>query len=164
MRRVADITLSSTLLITAAAAAGTVEYAIQKQPIPGRSLPVRRDTIEPALITNFINQDGLAYYLNVTVGTPGQLQTVQLDTGSSDFYFSASNATFCKTSPGCAGGTFDSSKSSTFKVITPGGFNTSFGDGSTEAGDFVTDVIQIGKHMQCETILQPSRHSSKETF
>lgn len=139
-------TASLAALLVVVDAAGTLEYAIKKLPKPGysRQARVRRDTIQPALITNFDYQDGLAYYLNVSVGTPGQLQTAQLDTGSSDFYFSASNASFCKTQPGCAGGTFDSSKSSTFRVITPGGFNTSFGDGSTEAGDFVTDVVQIG--------------------
>jgi hypothetical protein len=125
-------------------ATGTLEYALERLPKAGSALQ-RRDTIEPALITNFATEDGMAYFLNVTVGTPGQLQTTQLDTGSSDFYFSAASAPFCHTLPGCAGGTFDHTKSSTFKVLDPGGFNTTFADGSTEAGDFVTDVVQIGK-------------------
>lgn len=80
----------------------------------------------------------------MTVGTPGQLLTVQVDTGSSDLFVTASNASFCSGPVGCAGGTFDPSRSSTYQVLVPGGYNSSFGDGTTEAGDLFTDIVQIG--------------------
>lgn len=84
----------------------------------------------------------------VSVGTPPQIQTVILDTGSSDLYFDARSASACTEprtdSNSCRGGTFDSSSSSTYKTTITGGFNTSFGDGSTATGDFGTDVVQIG--------------------
>lgn len=82
----------------------------------------------------------------VSVGTPPQVQTVILDTGSSDTYLDARDATACETTGeySCRGGTFNSGSSSTYKVTIPNGFSTSFGDGSTATGDFATDVVQIG--------------------
>lgn len=90
--------------------------------------------------------------LKVTVGTSPQgpqLQTVILDTGSSDLYFDASDAWACRVSSdheeSCLGGTFDRSASTTYKEVSSNGsFSTSFADGSTIAGFFGTDVIGIG--------------------
>jgi len=80
------------------------------------------------------------------VGTPPQVQTVILDTGSSDTYLDARDAPSCESSGpfSCRGGTFDPSASSSYHVTIPDGFMTAFGDGSSASGDFATDVIQIG--------------------
>lgn len=85
----------------------------------------------------------------VTVGTPPQLQTVLLDTGSSDTYFDSSTASECKlpaSDPSsCQGGTFDLSASSTYQELDPSpAFNASYGDGSSAVGPFGEDVIGIG--------------------
>lgn len=77
------------------------------------------------------------------------MQTVILDTGSSDLYFDASTASTCSlpssNENSCQGGTFDLSKSSTYKQALPApAFNTSFGDGSTANGPYGLDVIGIG--------------------
>lgn len=87
--------------------------------------------------------------MTVTVGTPPQLQTVILDTGSSDLYFDASTASTCENPPSatqaCEGGTYDLSKSSTYNEVHPApSFNTSFGDGSSALGPYGSDVIGIG--------------------
>lgn len=42
------------------------------------SLRRRQATVQPALV----NTDDVSYYMNVTVGTPGQPLAFQLDTGS----------------------------------------------------------------------------------
>jgi hypothetical protein len=104
----------------------------------------RPNTVELALMSSVGNLDGDQYYVNFTVGTPGQLQTAFIDTGSSDTIVFAPNATFCKTS-GCDGGTFDLSKSSTYeKVNTTKSFYTSFMMGSNWfRGDYVRDVVQM---------------------
>jgi hypothetical protein len=85
---------------------------------------------------------------SVSVGTPPQLQTVLIDTGSSDLYFDASSAATCKKTTGrksCQGGSFDRSKSSTYKELDAlPGFNVTFGDGSTAFGPYGKDVIGIG--------------------
>ncbi|EME85045.1 uncharacterized protein MYCFIDRAFT_88648 [Pseudocercospora fijiensis CIRAD86] len=91
--------------------------------------------------------NGGAYYANITVGTPPQEQTVILDTGSSDLYFDASSAQTCQTTgaTACKGGTFDPSKSKSYKEIAASpAFNTSFGDGSSATGPYGNDMVGIG--------------------
>jgi hypothetical protein len=112
-------------------------------------------TVELALMSSVGNLDGSEYYVNFTVGTPGQLQTVLIDTGSSNTFVFAPNASFCKTS-GCDGGTFDLSKSSTYeKVNTTKGFFTSFMMGSNWfRGDYVRDVVQMSMQRSFEAKCQ----------
>ncbi|KAH0310844.1 hypothetical protein KCU71_g7907, partial [Aureobasidium melanogenum] len=127
------------LATSALGATGTVDFAIRKQVSPQLSSRVsRRDAFDTLVSTD----DGSAYYLNISVGTPAQLQTIELDTGSSDLFVTDSTAPFCRNNT-CAGGTFDASKSSTFQVDAPAAFNVSFADGSTDTGDLISDVVQI---------------------
>ncbi|KAG9658088.1 hypothetical protein KCU64_g4749, partial [Aureobasidium melanogenum] len=100
------------------------------------------NTVELALTTSFDNQDGNEYYVNFTVGTPGQLQTVLIDTGSSNTAIVSSNASFCRTLD-CAGGTFDSSKSSTFETTKPEALRQYYMDGTYLNGDYFKDVVQM---------------------
>ncbi|CAD0110038.1 unnamed protein product, partial [Aureobasidium uvarum] len=101
------------------------------------------NTVELALMSSVGNTDGLQYFANLTVGTPGQLQTVLVDTGSSNTFFFASNTSFCQTH-NCAGGTFNSSRSSTFEMTNPRAFQTDFMMGSTWfRGDYFRDAVQI---------------------
>jgi hypothetical protein len=103
-------------------------------------------TVELTLMSSVGNQDGFMYYANITVGTPGQSQTLLIDTGSSNTFVFASNASLCETS-GCDGGTFDLSKSSTYeKVNTSQPFWASFMMGRVWfKGDYVRDVFQLSK-------------------
>ncbi|KAK6008670.1 hypothetical protein QM012_000573 [Aureobasidium pullulans] len=100
-------------------------------------------TVELALMSSVDNTEGIQYFVNLTVGTPGQLQTVFIDTGSSNTVVFSSNASFNDT-PGSVGGTFDSTQSSTFEMIRAGALNLYFGLATTWFnGDYVKDVIQI---------------------
>ncbi|KAH0385290.1 acid protease, partial [Aureobasidium melanogenum] len=135
MKSIAILSLASSAL----AAVGSLEFAIHKQVRPQLSSRIsRRDAFDTSVFTD----DGSAYYLNISVGTPGQVQTIELDTGSSDLFVTDSTAPFCRNNT-CAGGTFDASKSSTFQVVAPAAFNISFVDGSTDSGDLISDVVQI---------------------
>ncbi|CAD0112673.1 unnamed protein product [Aureobasidium uvarum] len=137
MLNIRSLTLLS--LASSALAAGTLDFAIRKQVKPQLKPRFdRRDAFDTSVFTD----DGSAYYLNISVGSPGQLQTVSLDTGSSDLFVTSSTAPFCQNNT-CVGGTFDASKSSTFQVVTPGAFDITFGDGTTDDGDLVSDVVQI---------------------
>ncbi|KAH0259339.1 hypothetical protein KCU91_g15264, partial [Aureobasidium melanogenum] len=101
------------LATSALGATGTVDFAIRKQVRPQLSSRVsRRDAFDTSVFTD----DGSAYYLNISVGTPAQLQTIELDTGSSDLFVTDSTAPFCRNNT-CAGGTFDASKSSTYSIF-----------------------------------------------
>lgn len=72
-----------------------------------------------------------------------------IDTGSSDLYFDATSASTCSlpstNANSCQGGTYDKTKSSSYKEVEPApSFNTSFGDGSSASGPYGSDVIGIG--------------------
>ncbi|CAG82549.1 aspartic peptidase domain-containing protein [Yarrowia lipolytica] len=76
----------------------------------------------------------LIYYdTEITLGTPPQKFTVDLDTGSSDLWVAADGSK----------GSYDSKKSSTYQDYKPG-FSIYYGDGSHAAGDWVKDTIGFG--------------------
>lgn len=103
------------------------------------------NTVELALTGNFGNTIGDTYCVNLTVGTPGQPQMILLDTGSSDTIFVASNASICERN-GCDGGTFDSSKSTTFKMAKSGALDSGYADYTRMMGDLITDVVHFGMY------------------
>jgi hypothetical protein len=132
---------SATVLIyaTSVLAAGTLDFTLSKQAKPqlGSQLS-RRDAFNTSVFT----ENGFLYFLNISVGTPGQPQTVALDTGSSDLFVTSSTAAYCQNHT-CSGGTFDFAKSSTFQVVASDAFNTRFIDGTMDSGDLISDVVQI---------------------
>jgi hypothetical protein len=83
----------------------------------------------------------------VTIGSPPQEQTVIVDTGSSDLYFDASFLPNCQKQGlgSCHGGSFNPSKSNTYKEIIPApAFNQLYGDGTTATGPLAMDTFGIG--------------------
>lgn len=144
------------LSASTALAAGTLEFSIESRELSHLPDLNERDvegTSESALITNYANSIGNRYMINLTVGTPPQPQSVLIDTGSSDTIFLAAES-FCtskKTASKCPGGTFNTSASSTFKMLSSGGINATYGGVTTSSdnngalvADLVTDVIQTG--------------------
>ncbi|CAK1359888.1 Candidapepsin-7 [Cercospora beticola] len=128
---------------------GQTDLSARGVPARSRLTPRQDGFIETNIFDVLAWSSGGAYYANLTVGTPPQPQTVILDTGSSDLYFDASSASTCEDPPtatqACEGGTFDSSKSSTYREVHAApAFNTSFGDGSTALGPYGSDVVGIG--------------------
>ena len=86
------------------------------------------------------------YLANITVGTPPQIISVTIDTGSSNLYFntqrSCQNQT--QTSQICGGyGTYNANSSSTYNYLN-GDFKVLYGDQSGATGDWATDVVSIG--------------------
>lgn len=138
-------------------AAGTLEFSLEGRQVshfPDLAERDMKDTSESALTTNYANSIGMRYMINLTVGTPPQPQSVLIDTGSADTIFLAAES-FCtsrKTASKCPGGTYNTSASSTFKMLSPGGINASYGAGVSAssssngalAADLVTDLIQTG--------------------
>jgi len=100
------------------------------------------NTVEVALTSNFANTIGEDYYMNITIGTPGQLQTMSIDTGSSNAIVLGSNASFCETHV-CAGGTLNSSTSSTFETINPETLQQAYIDLEFFEGDYFRDQVQM---------------------
>ncbi|THW61017.1 acid protease [Aureobasidium pullulans] len=99
--------------------------------------------IEIALTDRLPGEVGWAYYANISVGTPGQIQSALVDTGSSDTIFPDSTAIACRTKSGCAT-TFVLEESPDYKVVTPGGLSVGYRDHSKMEGDYSVDRVQLG--------------------
>ncbi|KAF3933222.1 Candidapepsin-1 [Dactylellina cionopaga] len=84
------------------------------------------------------------YYVNTTIGTPGQTIQLQLDTGSSDLWMFSDEA--CQSDDVmCLGGIFDPTQSSTYKLLFNGEFNISYvTPGSGVHGDYIRDNVKMG--------------------
>lgn len=96
-----------------------------------------------------ISQNDLTlYWVNGTVGTPGQPVTLALDTGSSDTWVNVASSAFCsqKSEPCKPFGTYDHSKSSTYKFLDHN-FDNTYGGGSQTnqiKGDYITETVKFG--------------------
>ncbi|KAK1065773.1 hypothetical protein LTR74_007654 [Friedmanniomyces endolithicus] len=118
-----------------------------------RGLVERRQLIEESVINVRPWQVEGSFYMNVSVGTPAQLMTVNIFTASSATYFDAQNSTECQGYPPidglgdllCAGGSFQANFSATYQVQVVNGFNLTYYYYSALAtGDLATDIIQVG--------------------
>ncbi|KAK0312179.1 hypothetical protein LTR01_003093 [Friedmanniomyces endolithicus] len=118
-----------------------------------RGLVERRQLIEESVINVQPWEIGGSFYMNVSVGTPAQLMTVNIFTASSATYFDAQNSTECQGySPIdglgdllCAGGSFQANFSATYQLQVVNGFNLTYYYYSALAtGDLATDIIQVG--------------------
>ncbi|KAI9828950.1 MAG: hypothetical protein M1819_006449 [Sarea resinae] len=91
------------------------------------------------------SDDRELYIANITLGTPPQAISVQIDTGSSDLYVNTPNSTYCTSDedPCTSYGTYDANKSSTYKYVSSD-FDITYGDGTGAYGDFAKDVLHIG--------------------
>lgn len=143
-------------LTAGASAQKVVEYTINKG-LPGvrmgKPLPEvvgkmfgKRDTATSVVVNNIT---GGGYYIDVEVGTPGQKQTMVLDTGSSDAWIVDSDADLCsdrslqKVYGDSCSLTYDRTKSSTYKMAVKDGFSIKYLDESEASGDYIYDNFKI---------------------
>jgi len=138
-----SISLLALIGFPALASAKTLSLPIagpQKRNIHTRSRLARRGSSHAVTLGNDV-QDGL-YYVNASVGTPGQTVQLQIDTGSSDTWMF--DPTACK-EVHCLGYSFNPQKSSTYTTLEQGGFEIQYGTaGSLVKGDYFSDNFGIG--------------------
>ncbi|KAK4953839.1 hypothetical protein LTR10_008443 [Elasticomyces elasticus] len=87
--------------------------------------------------------DRSLYWINVTIGTPGQKQSMQLDTGSSSVLVPATGSGLCSLLPCDILGSFTSSLSSTFSN-TGQSTTVGFVDGGSVTGNWFYDTVRVG--------------------
>ncbi|EEA21956.1 hypothetical protein TMatcc_008621 [Talaromyces marneffei ATCC 18224] len=106
--------------------------------------PLAKRDAASVTVTNAMNEG--IYFVNATVGTPGQLVQLVLDTGSSDVWFFGPNSCNAQTSD-CLGGIYDPSKSSTVQLFEPtGGFFIQYGTpNSSVTGNYILDNFSVGE-------------------
>ena len=111
-----------------------------KKTLPQSSLQRRDNTVQDALFNA-----GHLYIANISIGTPPQPMSVQLDTGSSDLWVPSALSTMCR-NPGCdTWGFFDETASETFEpLLRPGDFEIYYGDESEYHGNYFSDNLAIG--------------------
>lgn len=136
--------LSSIHSTQANPAPGVVGYNFERRLIDVSQAPYLARRQSGTVLSSLTNEI-LLYFINVTVGTPPQPFSLQLDTGSSDLWFPADNADVCQqNSRSCPVGTYDASASSTFEQLDLPDFQISYVDGSQIAGVYLSDVLNIG--------------------
>ncbi|KAK2608424.1 hypothetical protein QQS21_002991 [Conoideocrella luteorostrata] len=139
----------------ATASAGTVSIDFQKRsPVHehyqavARSLSGRATPAGAIELLAANNITGGGYYADLSIGTPGQKLSFQLDTGSSDTWMNAADTSFCsdedaQVKMGFCTAKFDPTKSSTYKSVSKRGFNITYLDTRRILGDYFNDTVSI---------------------
>lgn len=124
----------------------TVGFSFSKRHVDAREAPhlTRRQT--KGTVQAGLDNELVLYLINVTVGTPPQPFSLQLDTGSSDIWFPAANADVCQQSAQeCPLGTYDAESSSSLRLnqdLPP--FQIEYVDGTQISGQYISDILNIG--------------------
>jgi len=121
-----------------------VGFQFERRRVDAEEVPHLRKRASGTVLGSLTNEY-ILYFINVTVGTPPQPFSLQLDTGSSDIWFPSVNADVCKQNAQyCPVGTYDSSASSTFTKLNLPEFQIQYVDGTEIAGSYISDVLNIG--------------------
>lgn len=97
---------------------------------------------------NFINaevdNEVTLYALNITVGSPEQRFTLNIDTGSSDLWVNSDSSRLCRlrSQPCETSGVYSANDSSSYAYVNSE-FNISYAGGNSAAGDYATDTVRF---------------------
>jgi hypothetical protein len=128
--------------IFAAVSAQAVKLDFWKNKPPHRSTLARRsdDDVGSPVTGDYWR---VQYFINVTIGTPPQIFSLTLDTGSSDTWVPSADSWGCE-DDGCIDyGAYNKNVSSTYSLVQEGTFFISYADASYALGDYFTDVLSF---------------------
>lgn len=121
----------------------TLQFSVQHTLNPA-TLPQDSDAIQDKAITVDVKNYYTKYLAELSIGSNGQKVQVSLDTGSSDLWVPASGTT-------SSYGTFDKSKSTTYKKVGDG-FSISYSDKTGASGEWGSDLVSIGSNLQLKNL------------
>lgn len=101
----------------AAAPEGVVQFDVGRRSAHPKLLRRATANTDSTSIANNLSEGG--YFVTCKIGTPAQTLTLQLDTGSSDIWAPASDATVCESSGSSDGCSLGSCESTIFDVCNP---------------------------------------------
>jgi hypothetical protein len=143
------VVLAATFLLPTTLAVpetGTFGLKFERRSVNAEEYPHLRRRQSNTVQAGLSNEISL-YLINVTVGTPAQSLSLQIDTGSSDVWFPTNDANVCQQDGGqdCPVGTFDASSSSTLQELDGlGQFQIEYVDGTQIEGVYISDDLSIG--------------------
>ncbi|KAJ6265073.1 Candidapepsin-8 [Drechslerella dactyloides] len=111
----------------------------------------RDDSLSDETVHQPLQNKGILYLANVTVGTPPQPMQLQIDTASSDIWVLSKSIPACFQpnsydlySSSCSFGSFDPPESRTFNLLGKDRFGIVYVDGTSAVGDYAADTFSVG--------------------
>lgn len=125
--------LASISAVLAEKGEGFISFPVTRQSSKSSSpdLPSVQRARTKTNLTGEASNDVTLYMATIELGSPGQSQQVQLDTGSSDLWVWGNNS-------GATGNTYNPEQSSDSEYVSDG-FSVSYLGGNGNSGDFYTD-------------------------
>ncbi|KHO00201.1 Peptidase A1 [Metarhizium album ARSEF 1941] len=154
---------------------GTLSVPLQRRgPSPehyktlARAISRRATDNGTAELTALNNITAAGYYVDFSIGTPGQSLKFQLDTGSSDTWMNSPQTRYCRSAAaqsqsGYCTATFKPEDSKTFSLVDEGGFDITYLDDQQITGDYFNDTVTIDGHEITNQQLGLALSSSRAT-
>lgn len=136
--------ISALSLAPRSASPRVVQFATTRKTVHPVEHDSRRLRRRDGTVSVTLDNEETLYFADCTLGTPAQSLRLHIDTGSSDLWVNSANSSLCEGAQNnCAGGTYDTSSSSSYSFVNSD-FNISYVDGTGATGDYVSDTLTIG--------------------
>ncbi|KAK6362372.1 hypothetical protein TWF730_006063 [Orbilia blumenaviensis] len=128
-----------------------LERSLEGQQLETRDDDNTSNDLPDDIVHQLLENKGILYLANVSVGTPAQSMQLQIDTASSDIWVLSESIAACHGpadydlwNTDCSFGSFNRDASSTFKLLGQDRFGILYADGTGAEGDYAEDTFTVG--------------------